>query len=1082
MGIQGEWQGARMSAFSRLRGIEVPRPRLMSLLSDIPSVFTTVVKAGAGYGKTTAVRAYLTQSRLPARWFTVREQDKDSVCFVERFCSTVLKPYVDAAQRDEIIAQAHSTFTWIHSAESAGNAVQNAPLLQDEVWVVDNFHLLDDDQAVMAWFDCLHRRLPPSIHMVIVTRTSPCLPFVESLTLADDALWIQSRELAFTEDEIGFLFHEGTLLAAKGQSLEENQPLENANQRYLQRTEIREVMKRTGGMAMVLSMLLRDWMQHGSYHRLRAALSGTASLTERIGRLFLEGVTTLQQEFLRNTSLFPMLHPDLCNQALHRLDSELVLSELEKRGHINLSEDGISYELHPLVRDYLLASLSPSQQEKLVETAILWHLQRGEESRAVSYLFFLSNKEHAGNALAPYIHRYLHRGQISTVRSWLDRVHLSVLESSPALLHAKAEMFRHVNQFSDALELYQMSEEQALIRDDKWIQIQVEIGRARLYLDTIQPAHAHPHILAARQLVPRKNRVLRLTVLQLALENSINSASVGRANRIAAVLRESTDVALSTNNMDARMLLRTGKISEVITLMRSRVQIDGADERSALAHREGTLLLSLMYVMRGEIDEAQRQAEFGHGLGQSLHSPFVSAVGFIRLGHAEHLADPLGDRALNLYQQAVSQMDDMEIPRGKSEAFLGLCLAHGYRKQYVLAKSYANEGIRIAEHAGDIWMASLVRLGFGQAAVINGDMDTAAEQLTVSIAQFQHCTDAFLETAARIWRALALHRVDNRRCHEDVAKVLCETERRHWGFLLERPTYCGLRDVQSFVPLLRAHRVHGMEQRRAVQLLDNLDSAELDYHPGYTLRVQTLGGLRVWRGFAEIAHGQWPREKARQLFLFLLTHRGVYVHREEVCEQLWGDLSPDAAERDFKVALHALSTVLEPDKPGRGPSVFIARRGSMYALTKQAILQVDKDNFKSMAASVDSADSKKSKKVILKSLMALYQGEYLPEAKYELWCEEERTELRLEFIQRSMEYANLCYADQEYEEALAICERIVKSELVWEDAYILMMKIHGAMFNRSMIIQTYHKCEQVLRRELGVEPMPATTEVFQQLV
>ncbi|RIV22738.1 hypothetical protein D2Q93_09165 [Alicyclobacillaceae bacterium I2511] len=53
-------------ALPRLRSTHLPRPRIQTILSQISDFNVTLIKAGAGYGKTTAVVSYLKQSRIPS--------------------------------------------------------------------------------------------------------------------------------------------------------------------------------------------------------------------------------------------------------------------------------------------------------------------------------------------------------------------------------------------------------------------------------------------------------------------------------------------------------------------------------------------------------------------------------------------------------------------------------------------------------------------------------------------------------------------------------------------------------------------------------------------------------------------------------------------------------------------------------------------------------------------------------------------------------------------------------------------------------------------------------------------------------
>ncbi len=87
--------------------------------------------------------------------------------------------------------------------------------------------------------------------------------------------------------------------------------------------------------------------------------------------------------------------------------------------------------------------------------------------------------------------------------------------------------------------------------------------------------------------------------------------------------------------------------------------------------------------------------------------------------------------------------------------------------------------------------------------------------------------------------------------------------------------------------------------------------------------------------------GDWKRDKARQLFQLLLTEQGRALHREEITERLWPDRAPQAAVRDFKVALTALNKALEPQRSPDAPYAFIVREGTCYALRADADLWLD---------------------------------------------------------------------------------------------------------------------------------------------
>ena len=105
------------------------------------------------------------------------------------------------------------------------------------------------------------------------------------------------------------------------------------------------------------------------------------------------------------------------------------------------------------------------------------------------------------------------------------------------------------------------------------------------------------------------------------------------------------------------------------------------------------------------------------------------------------------------------------------------------------------------------------------------------------------------------------------------------------------------------------------------------------------LRVYTLGGFHVWRDGANIPLAVWGREKALHLFQFLVTLRlkGRRLHKEQIIARLWPELDTEGGDRDFKVALHGVNKVLEPNRKPRSEPQFIQRHDLTYGLNLENV-------------------------------------------------------------------------------------------------------------------------------------------------
>lgn len=250
------------------------------------------------------------------------------------------------------------------------------------------------------------------------------------------------------------------------------------------------------------------------------------------------------------------------------------------------------------------------------------------------------------------------------------------------------------------------------------------------------------------------------------------------------------------------------------------------------------------------------------------------------------------------------------------------------------------------------------------------------------------------------------------------------------------------------------------------------------------LYVQTLGRFAVWRDGARLDGKIWGREKARQLFQYMLTHRQRLTSKERIVDDLWPELDPDRADRDFKVALNALNTALEPDRPPRSLSVYVARQGTSYGLDPDSSLRVDVMDFERLITAGSRVEGEDDAAAIAhyRRALDLYQGEYLPDAIYEDWASGERERLTALYLAAATRLARLLLGAGAAPEMVLWCQRVVAIDPCWEEAYRLLMRGHMANGNRPLALRVYRQCRLALADELGIEPMPATIHLYEQII
>jgi DNA-binding SARP family transcriptional activator len=250
---------------------------------------------------------------------------------------------------------------------------------------------------------------------------------------------------------------------------------------------------------------------------------------------------------------------------------------------------------------------------------------------------------------------------------------------------------------------------------------------------------------------------------------------------------------------------------------------------------------------------------------------------------------------------------------------------------------------------------------------------------------------------------------------------------------------------------------------------------------GSALRVYTLGGFGVWRAGEAIERSAWGREKAVHLFQFFVTNRDRLLHKEQIIDNLWPETSLDAGNRDFKVALNAVNRAIEPERAPRARPRFIERLGSTYGLNSSQTW-VDADAFESHLVHGHRLLQEDAQAAIAhhQAAIALYQGEYLPERRYEDWTSAERERLGTLALSAMTTLANL-EVHRDPREALRLTQRVLSTEPLWEEAYRAQMRAYQALGNRPMAMRTYQQCTQVLKEALSIEPLPETQRLYHEI-
>ncbi|QGP91869.1 HTH-type transcriptional regulator MalT [Neomoorella glycerini] len=1043
------------------------RPELKNKLQRLMDYSLTVISAPAGYGKTTAIVQALALLEVPYGWYSPGPEDASSFVFASYLAGALekLAPGIRDKLPEEL--KKYEALNWdsvlnvlLHSLEEYTGV--------EGILIIDDWHLVGEEKEVSLFLDRFLACKPRWLRVALLSREKVEIPEVYRQAARGQRLLIDEKDLALNPEEV-------------------YEYLSREFSPRLTREDARWIYDYSEGWIMTLKLIGRG-IKEGT---VRLPLSNTLdnsldSLFEFLILDVLERQDSSLLSFLLKTSILDYLSLHACTVVMGGEFTPRLLSRASKKG-LFLSELGNGlFRYHNLFRDFLRreARKRLPDYELLHCRAGYFYLKEGQEEQAFQHLLEGRQWADAAEVLARLSSELARSGRGHLLRHYLQQLPPRFQEQVEFLL-ALGDAERLASNYQGALALYRRAAEKCKNSSDRKGLSRALKGLGETYVDTAQPALAEDFLRRAYKALGEADTEEKAEILGLMAENMINQGKPRHAHRYRQLAKEMLHLT-TRGNFEARLLLRTGRLQAAIQLLESSASQEKGSYHPPLSFRETPLLLSLCYSMIGEGEKAVIAAEEGIRLGQKLRSPFVEAMGYVRLGHALLVLKgwPTG-ACREAYQRALELNDNLGIIRGRTEVMMGQCLIHGLEGDWLAARSSGLEGVRVTEQVRDRWFTAVLYNCLGVAAATCQQLAEARVYLARGHDLFCRCGDSFGKATAAWWLAyLAFKAGPGEELRSRLIQLLELCESRGYDFLLQRGTLLGARDGRASVPLLHEARRQDICQPYVDWQLQKMGVNTEFPCIGYTLRIQTLGKFRVWRGEEEIGCHEWRRESARRLFQLLITKRRVLLHKEEIMAYLWPEADPEAAGRDFKVALNTLLSVLEPERQPRSPSFFIQREGTAYFFNLASGFWLDVEEFEGLVRRAEEVVNERPEQaeILLNRALELYEGEYLQGVNQDEWCLEERERLVVMYIHAAEILARLLAGRGDYQGCIEWADRILKKDNCWEEAYRLKIYSYGKLNNKAMVVRVYQRCLQVLREEMGVAPSLKTVKLYKKIL
>ncbi len=386
----------------------------------------TLFSAPAGFGKTTLVRKWLSGREGATAWLSLDEGDNDPERFWIYLVTALQSVAVNIGSGTMEALRNQSHF----SEESGSRGALLTPLLNDLFslekplfLVLDDYYLIDNS--------CIHEdmvffieNLPPSLHLVVTTRSDPPWP-LSRWWVKGKIIEVRLEDLKFSEEEAGRLFE-----AVKGLNLSEKQLI--------------KLYQKTEGWVTGLQLAAISLSSSRDKDQFIDSFAGSH---RHILHFLSEEVITRQpepvQEFLLLTSILNRFSAPLCNAVTGRQDSADLLARLDRENLfiIPLDEHGAWYRYHPLFADllsYQLKAQQPAKVNRLHEKASRWFCEALEYGEAVRHAIAAGNFEEAARILHEKYEEILFTVGPGQLNRCLDNFSPELLKQFPRLVVQKA--------------------------------------------------------------------------------------------------------------------------------------------------------------------------------------------------------------------------------------------------------------------------------------------------------------------------------------------------------------------------------------------------------------------------------------------------------------------------------------------------------------------------------------------------------------------------------------------------------------------------------------------------------------------
>ena len=246
--------------------------------------------------------------------------------------------------------------------------------------------------------------------------------------------------------------------------------------------------------------------------------------------------------------------------------------------------------------------------------------------------------------------------------------------------------------------------------------------------------------------------------------------------------------------------------------------------------------------------------------------------------------------------------------------------------------------------------------------------------------------------------------------------------------------------------------------------------------------MRFFGRMRIGDGDRNELRLDWPTEKTRSLFAFLVINRTRRLTRDEVLDALWPGSNRTKAQENLRTTAYRMRrTIAQINMSGlEKDAVFTYRRGQ-YALLPDMAIESDTDEFDRLMKLCDMTRSEDEQIGIMKQMAEIGMEPLLSDI-YDGWADARRSVFREQMLKVLGRLIAILSRRNDQSACADYCAQYLKLEPLSEEiacAHMTSLKNLGRV---SEVKKVYQTLERRLREELKCPPTPETKRVYRELL